>query len=467
MEKSSFLMYYDNMNNQSIFKSYDIRGIYPYELNEEIAYKIGRSFIRHSGAKSVAVGQDARISSPVLFSGLVKGITAEGAVVYDLGQVLTECLYFSVGKNPLDYGFDSGVMITASHNPKEYNGFKMVKRNRENIEIIRGKDLLSAVESEDFKDDVSKGSVERKDIWMDYIKHILSFIDLDRIKPFNIAIDASNGVAGLAVSKIGDKLPIKIFLLNYEPDGDFPNHSPNPLADGSTHQIKNEIEKENADFGFIFDGDADRIFLVDENGWLVRADVTLLLLAKYFLQKFPGSSIAYNAICSKAVPEFIKKWGGKPVRTKVGFVNVREGLLKNNGVMGGELSGHYCFRDNFYLDSGMIAFLVLLQIISDEHKKVSEIVQDLSPYAKSSEMNFIIENKEEVIKKIKDKYSDGKQDYLDGITVEYGNWWFNVRASQTEPLLRLTIEADTKELLEEKQKKLSSLLEKYLTTEKK
>lgn len=238
----------------------------------------------------------------------------------------------------------------------------------------------------------------------------------------------------------------------------FPNHSPNPLLAGSVDQIKKEVKKEKAEFGFIFDGDADRIFLVDEKGLLVRADVTLLLLAKYFLKKNPGSTIAYNAICSKAVPEFIKKWQGIPIRTKVGFVNVRQGLLENNGVMGGELSGHYCFRDNYYLDSGMIGFLILLQIISEEHKKVSEIVQELSPYAKSSEINFEIENKEEILNKIKEKYTSGKQDYLDGITVEYDKWWFNVRLSNTEPLLRLTIEADTKELLEEKQKEITEII---------
>ena len=441
------------MIDSTIFKSYDIRGIYPDQLNEDTAYKIGRGFVKYTSAKKVAVGYDARISSPKLFKAFSEGIISQGSDLYNIGQVPTECLYFSVGK----YDFDAGIMITASHNPKEYNGFKMIKKNGNSIEVIRGEDLRSIVKVGDF-DNIAKGKIEQKNIWQDYINHILSFVNLDTIKPFKVAVDASNGVAGLTVAKIGDKLPVKIFLLNYEPDGDFPNHSPNPLLKGSTDQIKKEIEKESADFGFIFDGDADRIFLVDENGWLVRADITLLLLAKYFLQKNPGSAIAYNAICSKAVPEFIKKWEGKPVRTKVGFVNVREGLLENNGIMGGELSGHYCFRDNYYLDSGMIGFLILLQIISQEHKKVSEIVQELSPYVKSSEINFEIKNKEEILNKVKQKYTNGKQDYLDGITVEYNNWWFNVRASQTEPLLRLTIEANTEDLLKEKQKELESFI---------
>jgi phosphomannomutase len=193
---------------------------------------------------------------------------------------------------------------------------------------------------------------------------------------------------------------------------------------------------------------------------LVSADITLLLLAKYFLEKNPGMAIAYNAICSKSVPEFIKKWGGKPIRTKVGFVNVREGLLKNNGVMGGELSGHYCFKDNYYMDSGMISFLALLQIISKDTRKISEIVQELSPYFKSAESNFIVKDKNDILEKIKEKYADGAQDFLDGITVEYADWWFNVRPSNTEPVLRLTVEANDQKTLDKKLKELTKIISK-------
>ena len=203
-------------------------------------------------------------------------------------------------------------------------------------------------------------------------------------------------------------MPVEIISLNFEPNGNFPNHSPNPLEVGSSDKIGEMIKSEKADLGIMFDGDADRIFLVNENGKLVAADITLLLLAKYFLQKNPGMAVAYNAICSKAVPEFIKKWGGMPIRTQVGFVNVREGVMKNNGIMGGELSGHYCFKDNYYMDSGMIAFLILLQIISKDGRKVSEIVSELSPYFKSAEDNFKVADKDAVLEKVKEKYSDGK-----------------------------------------------------------
>jgi len=441
--------------NPSIFKSYDIRGIYPSELSEETAYQIGRAFVQYSGAKRAVVGQDARISSPALFKALVRGVLAQGAQVHDIGQVPTECLYFAVG----NYDFDSGIMITASHNPKEYNGLKMIKKNDSSIEMVRGKDLLSfvATDSLDGKIDTE---IEKKDIWNDFANHVISFVDLSEVDPLKIVIDASNGVAGNAISRIQDKLPIEIIPLNFEPDGNFPNHSPNPLMEGSADRIGELVKKEKADFGLMFDGDADRIFLVDENGQLVRADATLLLLAKYFLEKNPGMAIAYNAICSKAVPEFVEKWGGKPIRTQVGFVNVRDGLLRNNGIMGGELSGHYCFKDNYYMDSGMVSFLVLLQVFSKDQRKVSEIITELSPYPKGAEMNFSAPGgpasgwKVAVMEKIKQKYSDGEQDFLDGITVTYKDWWFNVRPSNTEPLLRVTIEADTKELLEKKSREL-------------
>lgn len=441
---------------QSIFKSYDIRGVYLKEFDKNTAFEIGRAFIEHTKAKNVVVARDARTSSDELFLALVEGITTMGADVSDIGRVPTECLYFAAG----NYNFDAGIMITASHNPKEYNGFKMLKKNGNDISIIRGKDLLSVVESlaGSKKMAEKKGKLEKKDVLQDYLTHISSAVNISQIKPFSVVVDASNGVAAAVIAKIGEQLPAKIFLLNHEPDGHFPNHSPNPLEEGSTDQIRSEIKSQKADFGFIFDGDADRIFLIDENGEIVRADVVLLLLAKYFLRIYPKSAVVYNAICSKAVPEFIQKWQGIPIKTQVGFVNVRDGLLKNSGIMGGELSGHYCFRDNFYMDSGAIAFLVLLQVISESNKKVSEMAAELSPYAKSSEINFEVKNKDEILNKIKEKYSNGKQDFLDGVTVEYEDWWFNVRPSNTEPLLRLTIEAESLVLLDAKKKELADFI---------
>jgi len=440
--------------NLSIFRSYDIRGIYPSELDEKSAYKIGRAFVLFTKAKKVVVGRDMRLSSPVLFKALIKGIIDQGADVYDIGQVPIECVYFVVG----GYDYDAGIAITASHNPKEYNGFKLVKKADKMAKVIPGEEIKKIVAKNSFPDNKKKGKIKKTDIWGDFLNHIFSFVDIKKIKPFKIVVDAGNGMSGEVMPMISEKLPAKIIPLNFTLDGNFPAHPSNPLAKESAIQISWEIKKQNADFGVIFDGDADRIFLLDEQGNFIRADVTLLLLAKYFLKKNRGKGIAYNLICSKAVPEFIEKWGGKPIRTKVGFVNVQKGVLENHGVMGGELSGHYSFRDNFYLDSGFIAFLVLLEIISESGKKVSELVKELSPYAKAAEINFEVRDKEKILEEIKNKYSDGKQDFLDGVTIDYGDWWFNVRPSQTEPLLRLTIEAETLSLLEEKKKELVNLI---------
>ena len=267
-------------------------------------------------------------------------------------------------------------------------------------------------------------------------------------------------MAGKVIPKISFNLPIEIIPLNFNLDGNFPAHPPNPLLEGATDQVGKEVRKQKANFGFIFDGDADRIFLIDELGNFIRGDVALLLLAKYFLKKYPGKGVAYNVVCSRAAPEFIKKWGGKLIRTPVGFVNIQKGMIENDGIVSGETSGHHTFRDNYYLDSGFIAFLVLLQIISESGKKVSEIAKELSPYAKGAEINFKVEDKEKIIKKFQKQFSDGKQDYLDGLTVEYKDWWFNIRPSQTESLLRLTIEADTEKILDQKKKELAALIER-------
>src|SRR3989338_1866430 len=477
--------------NQSIFKSYDVRGVYPAELNEPAALEVGRAFARLTVAKKVVVGYDARLSSPVLFKALLGGLFYEGVEVINIGQTPTEGLYFAVA----NYDVDAGIMITASHNPKDYNGFKMLKKESGEMAIIRGKDLVPFIADLDnydkFKNSAldqlnarpnnkihfsgpaknTKAKVQNKDILNDYLSYISYFFNKKDIKRFKIVVDASNGVMGRLIKKIKRSLPVKVIELNFKPDGNFPNHSPNPLDEGASNQIAQKITAKKADFGFMFDGDADRIFLVDERGQMVSADIVLLLLAKYFLSKNPrpkmgearperaaGMGIAYNLICSRSVPEFIVKWGGVPIRTQVGFVNVREGLINNNGIMGGELSAHYCFKDYWYMDSGMIAFLTLLQIISKEGKSVSEIVKELSIYAPPAQISFQIENKETVLEKVKQKYSNGKQDFLDGITVEYDNWWFNLRHSNTEPLLKLTIEAQTQELLEEKKKELSEFI---------
>jgi phosphomannomutase len=432
--------------NLNIFKSYDIRGVYPKELDEDTAFKIGQAFANYVKAKKIVVGRDMRLSSKVLFDSLIKGIISQGADVYDIGLVATECVYFSI----VNYKYDAGIMVTASHNPKEYNGFKMIKRNGKNVRFVRGKDLIDIV-SKDFINR-KKGRTIKLNIWKDYIKHLSSFLKKD-IKPLKIIVDAGNGMAGKIIPLIS--LPIKVIPLNFKLDGNFPSRPSNVLEKGATDEISQEIKKRKANFGFLFDGDADRIYLVDENGDFIRADITLLLLAKYFLKK-RKESIVYNLICSKAVPEFIKRWGGVSIKSPVGAVNLMELLSDNKAVMGGELSGHYCFKNTFGADSGFVAYLILLQVISDN--KLSEMVKELSIYFKGAEINFKVRDKEKAINIIKNKYLDAKKSYLDGVTMEYKDWWFNLRPSNTEPLLRLTIEADNQKLLKQKTKELRSLV---------
>jgi len=441
------------MLNNSIFKAYDIRGVYPNDLDEKTAYFVGRAFGEYSRARKIVVGFDARLSSPQLVERIIAGINSQDIAVVNIGMCSAELIYFAVASQD----FDAGIIVTASHNPKEYNGFKMVVKQDGQVNIIPGKSLLPFINEDDVIPINQDQNISSKNLLEDYGKYLFKHHQLKDVKRFKVVIDASNGVVGKIIDFLAPRLPIDIIKLNFNPDGNFPNHSPNPLELNAGNQITDAVKENNADFGLIFDADGDRVFLIDEMGNFVPADTTLLLLAKYFLRKEKNIAIAYNLICSKAVPEFIKKWGGKPVRTAVGFVNVQKGLRINKGVMGGELSGHYCFRDFFNMDSGIFAFLIVLEVLSQDKKKVSELVKELKPYFKTA-INFEIQDKEKIQQKIGKKYKDGHQDFLDGITVEYSNWWFNARISNTEPLLRLTIEADTENLLKEREAELMSFI---------
>jgi phosphomannomutase len=352
---------------------------------------------------------------------------------------------------------ESAIMITASHNPPEYNGFKMVLKNMEWIET---KDLLDEVLRLPTETSEEKGTVKEEDIMPGYINHVLSFVDVDKIKPFKVVVDAGNGMAGKVMPLLTTNLPLNIVPLNFKVDGSFPAHPSNPLLPESQKEACETVVKEKADFGVIFDGDTDRLIFIDEKGKIIPADITLLLLAKLFLEKEPGTGIIYNIVCSRIVSEMVKEWGGKPVMCKVGYNNISDAMKQNNGILGGEISSHYSFRDNGYSDSGFISFVILLQFLSGYTQPISEIVKPFYKYFKSPELNFEIEDKNAVLAKIKEKYSDGEQNLMDGIRVDYKDWWFLVRPSNTEPLLRMTIEANSKELLEEKQKELTKFVNK-------
>lgn len=442
--------------NKKVFKSYDVRGIYPTDFDLDTAFAIGQGYAQLSSAKKVVVGRDMRIGSPEIFEQVTSGLRSQGVEVTNIGLVPIDAVYFTVGA----FDYEGGMMITASHNPKEYNGIKMVVKHDAGLEWIRGKELYDFIGDKKFTNH-KPGALLERDIMDEYIKHILSFVNTKKIKSFTIVADAGNGMAGKVLPELFKHLPGKLIPLNFELDGTFPAHPSNPLMPESQVEIKKAVVAEKADFGVIFDGDTDRLFFITEQGDFIRADATLLILAKHFLEHNPGAGIAYNVICSRAVPQRITEWGGRPLRSKVGFVNLAQTMRTQGGVMSGELSAHYAFKDNFYADSGFVALVILLQLISEHNKKLSEIIDGLIPYAKGDEINFEVQNIPDIIMKIKKKYADGEQDELDGLTVQFDSWWFNARPSNTEPLLRVTVEADTPELLSEKQAELTTFVSEH------
>jgi phosphomannomutase len=432
--------------NPSIFKAYDIRGTYPDQLNEDAAYKIGAALVGFLRPKSIAVGRDMRVSSDPLAESLIRGINDAGTDVIDIGLVSTDGLYYAVGK----YGYDGGVMITASHNPKQYNGFKVC---RENAVPLSGNEglgqILESIQTGAWESKASsKGVTVRRDISADYTGHCLSFIDPAKVKPFRIVIDAGNGMAGKTLPPVLSKLPIDVTPLFFELDGSFPNHPASPIELENLKDLQAKMVETKADFGVAFDGDADRMFLLDKFGTQLGGDMVTALVAKSLLSKHPGETVLYNLICSRAVPQLIERSGGKAIRTRVGHALIKPLMKKHNAIFGGEHSGHFYFRDFWFADSGLIAFLVCLELISTEGKPLHEMVRLIDPYVRSGEINSRVTSIPDTIAAVKEAFRAGRQDEIDGLTVQYDDFWFNLRPSNTEPLLRLNVEADTKTLLE-------------------
>ena len=433
------------MINPSIFKAYDIRGIYPDELSGEDAHAIGAATIAHLGATRVAVARDMRRSGPELAAELIHGMVEQGAEVTDLELCSTDELYFAVGK----FGYQAGVMISASHNPAKYNGFKFCRENAISISSETG---LNAIRDLALKGPLppksSQGSVHTRDVMADFVQHVLSFVDRSAIRPLRLCIDAGNGMGGLIVPEVFKYLPCEVMPLFFELDGSFPNHQPSPIEPENMVDVQRAVRETHADMGVAFDGDADRMFITDEHGELVGGDMVTGLVAKALLARNPGATILYNLICSRSVPEVIAAAGGKAVRTRVGHSFIKAQMRETNAIFGGEHSGHFYFRDNWFADSGMIALLSVLELVSRENKPVSELVRAISTRVRSGEINSHVDNAQERLKILTEHFASGEQDWLDGLTVQYKDWWLNVRPSNTEPLLRLNVEGDTRELME-------------------
>ena len=431
---------------EAIFKSYDVRGIYPTELNDQTAEAIGRAFVAEIGCTTIAVGRDMRPSGEKLFEAFARGANDNGADIVDIGLVSTDALYFAVGK----FGYDGGVMITASHNPANYNGMKFTGPQAQAISLETG---LAAIRDRIASGDTAieatrHGTVTRKNVLADFAAHCLSFIDPSAIKPFKIAIDAGNGMAGETVPYVFKGLPCRVIPLYFDLDGTFPNHPASPIEPENMVDLQRAVLENGCDLGAAFDGDADRMFIVDEKGGLVGGDMVTALVGLNTLKRNPGAKILYNLICSRSVPEAISKAGGIPVRSQVGHSIIKKIMREQNIVFGGEHSGHFYFRDNWFADSGMIALLQCLEVFSDAKKPVSAVVAPLNNRFRSGEINSRVHDIPGKLKELEEHYSDAAIDHLDGSTISYPDWWMNVRPSNTEPLLRLNVEGDTRELME-------------------
>ena len=435
-----------------IFKAYDLRGVYPGELDEAIATKIGVAAEVLFEGKNIAVGRDMRISGESLSGALIRGLSAWGANVIDVGLISTPMINFTVAS----YGYDGGIQVTASHNTKEYNGFKLCRSEARPIGWDTGIEALEAKVATIGAIPDAAGSVVRRDALPDYVGHVLSFAK--NISGLKIAIDASSGMAGLTMPHILKGLDVNAVRLNFKLDGTFPVHEANPLKAENLKQLQAAVTSEGADLGMEYDGDADRVAFVDETGEIIPCDLIIALLAKEALKANPGAAVLYDVRSSWAVREEIEACGGVPVRGRVGHSFMKQLLRDTDGILGGELSGHYYFRENFYCDDGAIAMVKVLNLLCQEQRPLSELIAPLKRYSQSGEINFEVEDKAGKIAELKSTFAHGRIDETDGLTVEFDDRWFNVRPSNTEPALRLNVEGKTNNGMEELRDQVAGMM---------
>jgi phosphomannomutase len=446
--------------NPDIFKAYDVRGVYPSEINEEGARAIGAAFIAYLKASRVAVGRDMRLSSPALAAAFIDGVTSQGADVVDYGMIATDMLYFAVAADRLE----GGVQITASHNPRQYNGMKMVRQEAFPLSGEAGiSDIRDMIAADRLPAPAPRrGSVSSRNALDAYINHVMSFIESSIIKPFNVVLDAGSGMGGLVAPRLFDRLPCRTTRLCFQIDGSFPNHEANPLIEENRRDIVERVIAERADVGIAWDGDADRCFFITGAGEFVSGDFVTALLAEAFLMKHPGASIIYDLRASNAVKDVVAKYGGTALMNRVGHAFIKQRMRETNAIFGGEVTGHYYFRDNFYADNGFIPALLMLELMSKKGQSLHELIAPLAKkYFISGEINSKLASMDLVpakLEQIAEKYADGRQYKLDGLSVEYADWHFNVRPSNTEPLLRLNLEATAPDLMARKRDEVVALI---------
>lgn len=446
---------------RQIFKAYDIRGIYPSELNETVAERVGKALVtllknkfpEAIARKEVVVATDGRISGPALKAALVESLVDSGVNVIDVGMISTDMLYFASAQ------FDApAIMVSASHNPKEWNGFKMIAKLPN---FISGKDLEETFFEGNFETlSKSRGAVRKEDLWDAYVEKILSFIDPNEMRPLTIVADTANGMGGPVMEKVFSRLPmVRVVPLYFDVDGNFPNHGADPLQEENRRDIIARVKSEHADMGFAFDGDADRFFCIDDTGYFVPGDFLTAILGREVAKRHNNAAIVYDVRASWAVPETITAAGGRALMNRVGHAFIKARMAKEDAIFGGEVTGHYYFKNYFYADSGIIPALLVLALVSKEGKKLSDIVRPYrDKYFISGEINSKVKDSGRVLEAIEKKYADAKIHHLDGVSVDYPEWHCNVRTSNTEPLVRLNLEAKTQRQMEEKRDELLALI---------
>jgi phosphomannomutase len=446
--------------NTSIFKAYDIRGLYPSEINEDVARQIGRGFVTYLGSSRIGVSRDMRLSSPGIAGAFIEGAREQGANVVDYGMTATDMMYFAVATDDLE----GGAQVTASHNPKHYNGVKMVRRGAEPLSGDAG---LGEIRDMIMNDRLpapaaTRGLVTSSDILPAYTKKVLSFIDASIIKAFNVVLDAGSGMAGLVAPGLFDRLPCKTTKLCFRIDGNFPTHEANPLIEENRRDITAEVTRQRADAGIAWDGDADRCFFLDGTGEFISGDFITALLAEAFLLKYPGATIIYDLRASRAVKDVVERLGGRALMNRVGHAYIKQRMRQEDAVFAGEVTGHYYFRDFFYADNGFIPALLMLELMSKKNKSLRDLLQPLRErYFISGEINTKLRSMDEVPAKldaIATRYKDAQVGHMDGVSVDYPDWHFNVRASNTEPLLRLNLEAASPEVMEKKREEVLAII---------
>jgi len=437
-----------------IFKAYDVRGVVPDELDADVARLIGAAFAEWSGAPEILVGRDSRLSSPELAAALIEGITSRDVDAVDLGLASTDLVYFASGSLER-----AAVMITASHNPKDYNGLKFCLPGARPVGEGSGlEEIRTLAEKGEAIVGTGHGTVRRADLLDRYVDHVLGFVDVARMRPLTVSVDTANGMGGLVVPAVMQRLPVTLHHLYPELDGTFPNHPADPIDPENQRDLKASVLEHHSDVGMAFDGDADRIFLVDEEANDVSGSLLTALVAVSMLEREAGAKIVYNVICSWVVPEVIREHGGDPIRSRVGHSFIKQVMAETGAIFGGEHSGHYYFRENFRADSGLIAGVIALGELSKETRPLSALLRPYRRYADSGEINLRVDDAKATIERVAGALVDGRQDRLDGLTVEFDDWWCNVRPSNTEPLLRVNVEARSEELLTEETRRVLSLI---------